>query len=675
MPPFIRKTELLLLLLLITAGFTVPAQRSAFEELEPEAPEKTPAPDSSAAEMTAAPDDPFQKLDLRQRIAQLMIVTLEGYYTPSVDDMAFMQEYTPGGVIIRRVIQPGHAAAWTQKLRGASAPSGIPLLIGADIYRLTRRDRDAQSVYVQLPSLLSIAAAASEEATANLAALIAEHMQVMGFNMHLGPPLDLAPVVSGAEGTIHNLGSDPLFVAEAGRAIMDALRSRNILPLPMGFPGGGANRTGKNPAVLLTPRNALAEADLLPWEKAIEESVSMINVGDSLVPTLDPGNRTACLSSAVMIALLREELGFRGVVAAGPMDSSAVRRFHDVAEAAVIALQNGADMLYWNTTPNAAMRVTDYILETVKAGILEEAVINAALQRVITLKKKLAEAPEKNSQAQMKRLEGKKDLAKLAWEVERRAITLVRNRNRVLPLAKDKSMPIGVTGVIGVEELRGVMEKYAKPISMQRITTARHIDDIQSFEIERLTSHIRGIRTVVAVFTDTLRPQGVVELIHALKSNGIQVVVILLGYPELLPFLEEADAILLVYAGSSAWSQSMSAAGQILMGEGPVAIRKLGHDLQLKRGEKRIFDVQDVVRVPAGRLPVTISETFPAGLAVSCATKETVKKARWDFGAGGTSKNHKTAYAWTEAGRYPVTLTVKDSLGIETAHTFHVVVE
>src|SRR5690606_32998178 len=114
-------------------------------------------------------------------------------------------------------------------------------------------------------------------------------------------------------------------------------------------------------------------------------------------------------------------------------------------------------------------------------------------------------------------LEKQKQLARRVQAIEQQAITVVQNRDRILPLRKETSMPIGVTGTVGVEILGDALEKHIKPISKQLITTARHVGEIKDFEIRRVTSHIRGIKTVVLILTDTNRPEGQIALIKELK--------------------------------------------------------------------------------------------------------------------------------------------------------------
>ncbi len=638
-----------------------------------------PVPEAPVVLPEEPPGDPvdvgLQLLDLRGRIAQLMLVTLEGLHAPSSADKAYLRDYGAGGVVVPQILEAKHAANYITETRGAGQTQGIPLLLGANLYELVKRERGAPSAFVQLPTLLSIAATGDVETAGRMASVLAEHMRVMGFNIHLGPSLALAPTLEDAPGPLQCLGSDPVFAAEAGWAILEAFREKQVFPVAMGFPGGGYNRRLKSEAVLLTPRPNLNASDLAPYIRAIEGGVSLVHVGNTLVPTLDSESGPASLSKAVMRDLLRDELAFSGVIIAGPLDHPDVAGRHDPADAARMALENGADMLYVGGSVPMAMRMIERLQQDVIQGRLDEILIDTALERVIALKRQMLEQSEEpSSEREMAALESRKEFFKKLETVERQSITLAQNRNQVLPLSKERSGPVGVCGVAGVQELQEILEKRLKHVNRQPILSARHAGGIQDFEIERITGHLRGIRTIICILTDTIRPYGQVRLVEQLKEKGVNVVVLLLGYPRYLDKLAAADAILLGYCDADDYGLTLKAMADVLIGEAPLQILDAPGDMLVKPGEARTFDVWEIAKAPAGRLPVTISERFPVGLALPYLATESLKKAEWDFGTGKRVRKERTEYAFESPGRYPVTLTVTDSHGESVSRTFQFVV-
>ena len=636
----------------------------------PPAPEAAPEPEEGD---TKLPADPVAAL--RAKVSQLMIVALEGGNNPTTGDRFLLERYTPGGVLMTRLSQPADATAFIQEVRRIAEPRGLPLFIGTDLYSLATEGRNPKTAFVQLPSPLSVAAADHPESVAKMAGLLATHLTAMGFNMHVGPSLELSSTLPDVKGSIYRFGSDPELTATAGSAIVKALAERGVLTMPFGFPGGGANRRDSGPAVLLTPPTVLEQQDLRPYLAAIEAGVVLMNVAPTLVPMLDPANVPACLSSKVMRDLLREKLKYEGLIVAGPIDGPDMVREYDATEAAILALLAGADMLYWTTSRQTMVRAVDRIVQAVLSGGLPESVVEEAYARVERLKTEHAPLTKALPKAKdAAKLSRKKEYPEETYQVERYAITLVQNRGNLLPLDEDNDMPIGVTGVVGVEELHDALEEYIKPVSQQLITTAMHAGRIHSFEIERVTGHVRGIRTIVVILTDRIPSSSQVELIQALQAKGVRVVAVLLGYPKSLEAMAAADAVLLTYADEQSFAQSLRAVADTLVGLAPINIYPAVRPLRTTVGKSERFNVYDLIRSPSGRLPVTIG-AFASGMSMSYDSARNLKRVQWDFGDGKRSKDPETEHVYAQSGSYGVTLTVTDRSGDTMSQHFDVIVE
>lgn len=665
--------RLVFLLFLLPSFMIAFAQPSAFLP-ESEAPDYERAP----VEEDTLPEDPVDRFleaqPLKAKVAQLMLVTLEGATGPSANDKAFFKVCIPGGVVMSHAFKPETVAGYVNVLRVMERASGIPLLIGADLYKLTEATRTIPTAFIQLPSLLSITAAGEDATTRRLGTFMAEHLSGMGFNLHLGPSLMLAPTLDSATPTLQTFGSDPYFASQAGVLLFDAFKEAGVVMMPMGYPGGGANHTGHTAAVLTTPRPVLATSDAMPYNDLIKHGAELVHVGNVLVPTLDVENRPASLSPVVMKDMLRGDVGFEGIIVAGPLDDAIIQGQYKPEEVAVQALMNGADMLYWGSTLLPAMRSVEMITRLVEEGSIPEERIEESLRRVLEFKQEIGIPEKAVSEKQAKKISRQKELIAESIQIERRAITLVRNKDNVLPLEKKISGPVGITGVAGVEELHQLINKPLKPVSQQPITTARHIKEIQRFEIERLTKHINGLRTIICILTDEIRIESQIELVRALKESAPHLVVIYLGNPQGAARLTEADVLLLAYCDSIMIGPTMQAMADILLGEGPVAVMPLPDEIRIPAGETRTFNAMEILRVPSGRLPITLSKEFPAGSFARYNPEEAIKRVEWDF-AGKRIRKEAVAHTFDTPGTYPVTLTVTDTHKDAQTRTFNVIVE
>jgi beta-N-acetylhexosaminidase len=642
-----------------------------------ERPPEAPSERTMAPELPVRADAEAEAVDLRARVAELMIVTLQGTPAPNSGDRAFLKLHRPGGVVLPSLLTPRGAAEYGLKVKALSAlhgPGGSPPFLAANLQDLARHGWGPKSFFPPLPSLLALAGADSEQTTRRYGRLIAEQMQMLGLTVHLGPSLALAPTLPNAEPTMHTLGSSPKFAAEAARIIFEEFSEANIAAAPVGFPGGGNNRIGKEPAMLLTPTNVLVERDLLPYLAATNAGVPMMHVGNAWAPMMDNGNLPASLSRSVMVDLLRRVARFEGVVLAGPMDAPEISQQFDSSAAALRSLQAGADMILWNSSGERVLKTIELIARAVEEGKLHEERIDESLERVRQLKEEIGLAEREVKLAEAERIERRRYLEEVR-DIERRAIAVVQNRGGVLPLNREDSTPVGITGVAGVRELRDALERPLKHVAGQEILSAKHGGRIYDFEIDRATKLLGEARTVLCVLTSDAAPVTQVRLVRALKAAGARVVVIIMGYPEALEDLAMADGIVLCYGNPESPAPAMQAVADVLLAKGPVGILEAERDILMRPGKPERFSVRDVVRVPAGKLPIAAGDAFPYGLAVSFDPERAISKVRWDFGDGERSKEWSVEKVYAEPGRYPATLTVVDELKNETVQTFHVSVE
>jgi beta-N-acetylhexosaminidase len=635
------------------------------------APSKSPA--TQAAAPSAAPPavNPKAALSDEERIGQLMLVTLQGLYAPNNDDRILLRNFTPGGVMMPLAAQPSQAAQYVQDLhKNRLEAKGIPLLIGTDIYSLTRHDSRISSTFIQFPSMMAVSAATDPAAAERLANLISDHLIPMGFNLNMGPALSLSPTLSDADGALDTLGSDATFAGEAGLAMLRAFKERGIIAMPTGFPGGAANHNGSEPATILTPAKDVEKWDLLPYRQAIDAGAPIIHVGNILAPSLDSSLLLASLSPAIMRDLLRNKLGYKGVIVAGPMDGSEIKQLYDPSEAALKALLAGADMLYWSLPGEHVRKSMERIAAALADGTLPPAILQSALAHVLEMKAANMKPPAEIEPAKADKLSKSGKFADESYEIERRSITVVKNDGSILPLSKEGSFPLGVTGVAGVTELRDALQEYMKPVMQQPIRTAARLGDIEDFEIARLTEG-SGIRTAVCVLTDTVRMQGQMRLIRELKKKGMAVVVVALGDPRNIAYYAEADAIVAAYCESTQIDASIRAAADILAGHCPIRIKESAGDIVVKAGIPAKLDAAKVVTGPSGRLPVSTGP-FAAGTGLSYDVGALIKKAEWDFGDGEKAKGIQVEHTYAAPGKYTLTLQVATPNGDTCQGTFQV---
>lgn len=669
-----------------------PAQREALEEAaaaERALEEATPLESLPEAEQTSD--------DLRAAVAQLMFVTLQGSTGPSPADRALLRDQGVGGVIVPPVTRQTVASEYITAIRTQTARHNRfgPVLIGTDLFNLPRSQHRFRSYFAQMPSLMAVAGADHPPATKRFAEATADQLRGMGFTLHVGPALSLAPEVDGGLATVQSFGSDPEFAARTARTFCETLIEASIIPMPTGFPGGANNRIGSAPPVLLAPATVLEVRDLMPFRAAIEAGVPIMHVGTTLVPTLDSASTPACLSAVVMREWLRNRLEFAGVIVAGPIDAPEILASRSIVQASLEALAAGADMLVWTGDHNRVGPVIDRVTEAVRAGVIPEEQIRASVARISRMKEDFALATRPGPDARTaQRQERDRSYGEMALEIERRSVTVLYDRSGVLPLREGQSEPILVTGSHFIAAMDESLEKHFKRVLVQPLKSAQHGGEILDFDIQRLVRQAAGLRSIVAVF-----PSGTPEwrapkarasqrnMIEAIKASGTQVVIVLLGYPDPIDHLLEADAVVLAYpplpdrAGPPLITRTVQAVADVLSGMGPIRILPPLRDIEAVVGQPENYNAHDVMVSPTGRLPVAIGSLrepgrvlFPAGHGMPMRNLENLRRARWQFGDGGRARGPSVTHTHRTAGRYPITLTVEDENRSQVEATFFVTV-
>ncbi len=640
--------------------------------------EKRSSEPPAEIEVAEAVDSLIESMTLSERVSQLMIVTLQGIHVPDSSDRDLIKRYPPGGVIIPAVMQPATAAEYISKLRSMpiETKKKLPLFIGTDLLNMAQTRKISARFFVQFPTLLSLAATRDEASAEGLAEMMAEHLEVMGFNFHLGPSLELTPVLEDMTGDVGYLGKDPAFAAKAGSIILAKLWEKRIVATPMGFPGGGANRIGLNPPVLLTAKSIMPQKDLLPYSTAIEKGAPIIHVGNTIVPMLDPAVNTASVSSSVMRRMLREKMGFDGVVLSGPVDVRDIGKGTSASQAAMLALSSGADMVYWSKPGHEVMKAVDEIVREIKLGTMTESSINESVARVLKLKFEYGLAGRELPDARKAlKLEQNKKFLEESLRIEKRSITLVKNSNDILPLTKEASVPVGITGVIGLEPLRDALKKPLKYVVQQVISTAKYSKEIHDFEVDRLVRRVEGVNTLILVLSDVMDTPSQIRLLKALRKKTENLVVVLIGYPAMLAELDDADVIITAYCRPEACAQTMAAVADILLGNAPVRLEKPAKNQIVKAGEETEFNAWDWIRCPAGTLPVSVGDAFPAGKAQGYTSSAAIRRVEWEFTDGKKASGESVSWLFSDPGTHPVTLRVTDKEGNMESLSFDVYAE
>ena len=340
------------------------------------------------------------KLTPEQKVAQLFIITpeaLTGYDTVTAAGRVSKEAYTAspvGGLIyfarnLESIDQVTGMLANMQTY--AKAAVGLPLFLcideeGGDVVRVAANP----AFGVANPGdACDIGATGDTGAAASAADSIGEYLARLGFNVNFSPVADVVKDPETSSMRWRSFGSDPQAVADMVVAQVKAYLERGVAPCAKHFPGIG-NATGDSHDGAITiaaTREDLDACELVPFKAAIEAGVPLVMVGHVGVPALTGSDMPASASSILMERVLREDLGFTGLVVTDALNMGAVYNLYTDWRIGVEVLLAGADLILMPPDYQAAM---DGITSAIKSGELTEERIDESVLRVIMLKLSMA---------------------------------------------------------------------------------------------------------------------------------------------------------------------------------------------------------------------------------------------------------------------------------------------
>ncbi len=357
-------------------------------------PEPSPRTSEPVHTPASAPPDPaldmLKAMSLDQKLGQMLIAGFQGTH-PGEDARKLIQEHNVGGVILmpRNVQTATQLLAALNALKAMNPPDSPALFLAVDEEggRVSRLPPE----FVSLPPALAMSHHPEPEHAYNTGVMLARLLFAFGYNMNFAPVLDihsnpLNPVIGDRA-----IGTDERVVSSLGVQVMLGMQSGAIISVPKHFPGHGDTSSDSHVSlpVLAHGLERLLEVEIPPFEAAIRSGADAIMVAHILFPEIDP-ERAASLSATFVTGLLRQSLGFDGVVITDDLTMNAITQVHTIADAAVLAVEAGVDIVLVCHGYDNQIEVLDALKLAVNSGRLEESRIDESVYRVLKLKMKYA---------------------------------------------------------------------------------------------------------------------------------------------------------------------------------------------------------------------------------------------------------------------------------------------
>ncbi|MGW3241588.1 glycoside hydrolase family 3 protein [Streptomyces sp. NPDC001070] len=525
----------------------------------------------------------IDRMSIEEKIGQLFVMRVYGHSATDPDpaDVAANQaeigvanaaeliaKYHVGGIIY---------FAWAHNTRdphqiadlsnGIQRASRIPLLISTDQeHGAVARVGSPATLF---PGGMALGADGSTKDARRAAAVAGAELAAMGITQDYAPVADVNVNPANPVIGVRSFGADPQAVAALVAAQVEGYQRAGIAATAKHFPGHGDTGTDSHFALPIIT-HSLEEwrrLDAPPFRAAIAAGIDSIMTAHILVPALDDSGDPATLSRPILTGILREELGYDGVVVTDSLGMEGVRQKYGDDRVPVLALKAGADQLL---NPPVLETAWQGVLAAVRSGELTEERLDESLTRILMLKARrgLLDDPYVTHRG-VDRVVGTRGHLAEADRITERTVTLLANqgalplpaRRRLLVVGADPAAPSGTggppTAVLGASLSALGHTAHVLPTGTapgqatidQAVAAARDKDAV-----------------VVATYNVTGASSGQIALVAALVATGVPVVQIAIRNPYDIARLDGVAAALATYG----WTDvSMRAAARVLAGQVP----------------------------------------------------------------------------------------------------------
>jgi beta-N-acetylhexosaminidase len=402
----------------------------------------------------------------------------------------------------------------------------------------------------------------------------------MGVNVNYIPDCDVNTNPANPNVGVRAFGDEPELVSEMASAMIRGVRSAGVAATAKHFPGNGGSSVDPHfgVPVLDHDRERLDRVEFRPFKAAIDEGVQIVMSAHAALPRLTgKADLPATLSATIMQDLLREQLGFEGLIITDALDMKAISQGAGQIVDVIAAIRAGVDLLLLTADPEVQNRLYEGVRLALMRGLIDQEQIQASANRVLALKQWIDGQPQPELD-----VVGCYEHRQLEEEVARRSITLVRDDAGLLPLQLDPDVKIGVIMPEPADLTPADTSSYVKP-SLASAIQAYHAN-VEEFivsqrptdsEIAGLLNQARQADLIVIGTIDAQMQSEQAELTKSILSLGLDTVTIALRTPYDLMVYPEAATHLCAYSIQPCSLSALAAAiwGQYrITGKLPVTI-------------------------------------------------------------------------------------------------------
>ena len=526
----------------------------------------------------------LEEMDNHAKLEQLLILSIQTYngepFTSMNEEAAsFFDSHAFGGFILfsSNVGSIFDAVVLTDDLqRHTLTDNHIPMLIAMDQEggNLTRISNGTIT-----PGNMALGASGNAALAKASASILGNELSAIGVNTDFAPDADINNEPANPVIGLRSFSDDPALTSTMVAAYIQGLDEAGIVACAKHFPGHGNTSTDSHTGlpVVNSTKEELETMELVPFHKAVEQSVDMIMSAhicfpqiekDTYISKLDGSEITlpSTLSDELIQGILRQELGYDGVVITDSLLMDAVSEHFDPIDAAVLTLNAGVDMLLMPVRIEDASgfeQVDQYLssLEEKIGSEIPQERLDEAVTRVLRMKSRngiLEVTPSEDIEARKTTAEetvGRIENHESERAIADQCVTVLRNENDLLPFTGAGTIVFAAPQGSqmnamqkGMEQLLGEIDLIASPIYLN-YRYGQNLNDVLNAVPGASLVVISSWLDNMSQFdpSESIMIPSVQQVIDACHASGVPCIVISSGLPYDLSCYENADALLAVY--------------------------------------------------------------------------------------------------------------------------------
>jgi beta-glucosidase-like glycosyl hydrolase/uncharacterized lipoprotein YddW (UPF0748 family) len=541
-----------------------------------------PATDAAAEEWV---ERTLAGLSLREKVGQLVVPWVGGDYL-SLDSDAYdrLRSWIVHEGVGGLIVSIGTPMDMAAKLNLLQELARVPLLVSADMEHGPGQRLTGGTVLpwglelgggTTFPTVMGMGATGDERFAYEMGRITALEARAVGVHMVYAPVLDVNNNPANPIINVRSYGEDPAAVSRMGLAHIRGMQEHGVIATAKHFPGHGDTDVDSHISlpVISHDRSRVDAIELVPFRDAVDAGVGAVMSAHIAFPSLTGDSVPATLHPRILTGLLREEMGFQGIITTDALDMGGIVEGYGRGDAAVLALQAGADILLM---PPDIPTAINAVVDAVRRGAVSEERVDDSVRKLLRAKAGLGlhRVRTVNLQA-VPGTVGIRAHQAVAREAAERSITIARDRQRLLPVRPDDRRrvltvvyaddPDPLTGRAFRRQLEARFPRHdfvlidgnAQPHQLQAILARADTADIVVF-----APFIR----VLAWKGDVAVAEPVSRFVRTLAARQ-PTVVISFGNPYILNEFPDVGTYML------AWGQSnlaQQAAARAFLGEAPV---------------------------------------------------------------------------------------------------------